>query len=91
VDIDKSLLYTPREGVYIDDTKTDESDRIVSIPESMAAMLTDYKAWQEGQRGAAGDQWRETGFVFTNWKGIPIRPDRLMDIPPRFEPSIRKN
>jgi len=77
VEIDKALLYAPQKGVYIDDTKTEESVRCINIPESMLDALSDYREWQDEQRIAAGDRWEETGFIFTNWQGEVIRPDRL--------------
>jgi integrase len=77
VDINKALLYTPQNGVYIDDTKTEESIRQITITGTMSNMLLDYMQWQNEQRTMAGDQWHKTDFVFTNWNGEPIRPDSI--------------
>jgi integrase len=77
VEINKALLYTPREGVHIDRTKTDESERTVIMSRPVMDMLREYKTWQDKQSKAAGDRWADTGFVFTDWCGRPIRPDRL--------------
>ncbi|MDR1067687.1 MAG: tyrosine-type recombinase/integrase [Clostridiales Family XIII bacterium] len=88
VDISKALLYTPERGVYMDETKTDESIRRLAIHPTVSCALKEYKAWQGEQRELAGDQWQDTNFVFTKWNGTPVRPDTFTSWVRRF---VEKN
>lgn len=58
-------------------TKTKSSQRIINIPADMVTMLKEYRHEQIKQRFALGDQWEETGKVFTNEYGGLLNPDTL--------------
>ena len=77
IDINKSLHYLPERGLYLEDTKTEESSRIIGVPQSTIDLLQSYSTWQKECRLQAGDQWKDDGFVFTTWNGTAIRPDNL--------------
>ena len=79
VDIEKSLItvrrtlqYTPARGEFIDDTKTEQSKRSLKVPDSLMALLREYKASQAQQRLLMGDRWQDTGFLFTRDDGRPM-------------------
>lgn len=77
VNIRKASQYLPGEGIFEKDTKTDSSNRVISLPESTFAMLKKYEAWQSQERLRLGDQWQDTGKVFTQENGLPIHPDSI--------------
>lgn len=71
----KSVLYTKNKGVYEDTTKTKHSKRAVYIPQEMVSLLKSWKIEQYKQRFAIGDQWNDSGKVFTSNDGSVMRPD----------------
>lgn len=77
IQIIQSLQYSKERGIYLEDTKTFSSRRIVSIPEETVALLQEYRRWQLEQRLMLGDMWHGTGFVFTQEDGKPIYPDSI--------------
>lgn len=58
-------------------TKTDHSNRTVSLPGFVVDALREHRYRQADERAAAGDTWQETGLVFTSRRGTPIEPDNL--------------
>ena len=59
----------------LDDTKTENSDRVIVIDEQTAAVL---KAWRKRQleyRMEWGESWVDSGRVFTRENGEPLRPE----------------
>ena len=77
ITVDREVLYSPGKGVYVSDTKTSTSHRIIKAPEYIMQMLKTYKAWQAGERLKAGDKWKDKDFIFCRYTGDPIRPDYL--------------
>ena len=77
VHITKALLYTKNKGVYEDTPKSKQSERVVTIPDDMVKLLRLYRAEQSKQRLAMGDQWQDSGKVFTAANGAPMFPDTL--------------
>lgn len=73
--IRRSLLYVPDRGVFVDDTKTESSKRVIKVPTVAIDLLREYKQWQDELKAELGDMWVESDRVFTNWKGEPQRPD----------------
>ncbi len=71
--IDTGLSYTKETGIYEGETKTGNT-RFVTISDSTAKLLRDYRIWHMEQRFRVGDQWKDTGFVFTRWDGTPENP-----------------
>lgn len=70
INISKSSLYLPDKGIFDDTTKNKSSERVICVPESMMALLADYKKSQENQT-------KYCNKVFTNLKGYPIHPDSI--------------
>ena len=54
--------------------KTPRSRRTVRMPASLVALLRDHHVRQQQLRARAGDEWKETGLVFTTRKGGAIQP-----------------
>lgn len=54
--------------------KTDRANRTVAIPAILAEILTEHRARQQTLRQAAGEDWQETGLVFTTSRGTLIDP-----------------
>lgn len=54
-------------------------DKLVSIPDSLATLLTEYKEVRENEKSAAQEDWTwsEHFFLFTNVNGRPIRTDSI--------------
>ena len=73
IKIDSSLNYLPDRGVYEGETKT-SNIRYISLPKEAVALLKKYRAWQAEQRLAMGDQWEDSGYVFTATNGRPSNP-----------------
>lgn len=76
IKIDRSLNYTPERGVYEGLTKT-ENTRFVTIPAATMALLRRHRAQQAERRLMVGDQWQNSGYVFTRYDGRPQNPGAL--------------
>ncbi|MEU6519360.1 tyrosine-type recombinase/integrase [Streptomyces sp. NPDC046978] len=57
--------------------KTRRSERPVPLPSVCVDALRRRRDFQEAERSAAGDDWQETGLVFTTRRGTPIEPRNL--------------
>lgn len=88
VKINKTVLYSSDLGTYSDTTKTQSSNRIINIPPDMVKLLVQYKAHTAQQRLKLGDQWTDSGKVFTGENGAVINPDTLSTW---FKKFIRRN
>jgi integrase len=63
------------EGVLLSGSvKTDGSERPLPIPPTLAAALKAWRTAQAKEAKAAGDQWANTGLVFTTSNGTAIDP-----------------
>lgn len=60
-----------------DETKTDDSTRVVALPRPCVQALRCHRAHQAAHRLAAGDRWTDSGLVFTTRKGTPIEPRNI--------------
>ena len=52
--------------------KSDTSYRLISIPASVAPILTKHRFVQAGERLFAGDRWRDIGIMFSSSIGTPL-------------------
>ncbi|MFZ3569236.1 tyrosine-type recombinase/integrase [Streptomyces sp. BH097] len=60
------------------ETKTEDSDDFLPLPEVCVKALRMRRAQQTGDRKAAGDAWQDTrGLIFTTKYGTPIEPGNL--------------
>ncbi len=69
--------YVSSIGIYTKDPKTETSNRIISIPESIIKLLKEYKREQLKNRLRLGDKWIETDRLFVQWNGAPMHPDTI--------------
>ena len=74
ISISRSLLYLPEKGVFENDTKTFSSTRVIKVGQDIIDMLSDYSKWQICKANELGDQWIDSGKIFTSWNGKPINP-----------------
>lgn len=58
--------------------KTEHSRRTFTTPASLVAALRVHRDRQAFERAAGGDQWRESGLVFTNTLGGPLEPSNVL-------------
>jgi len=74
INVNKSSLYTPENGMYIKSTKTG-TDRLVSVPESVITIMRKYKLSKDESKLKLGELWnKEETYVFTTFNGNPIFP-----------------
>lgn len=74
IHIRRNSLYLPEIGMYEDTPKTESSDRIVAVSDSVMDMLREFKAEQDKTRELMGDAWEEHNKIFTQFRGKPIHP-----------------
>lgn len=83
IHICRNILYSSDIGIYEDTTKTEQSDRYVTLPIETMELLREYRKWYLLQARMYGDQWHNTGFLFFQEKasnaGKPMHPDTLND------------
>lgn len=60
-----------------DETKTDDSTRVVALPRTCVRALRQHRAQQAADRVGVGDRWTDLGLVFTTRKGTPIEPRNI--------------
>lgn len=88
ISITKASLYLPEYGVFDDSTKNKSSERVIQVPKEMTDLLKLYQKEQNILRLSMGDQWINSGKIFTTQYGAPMHPDTLSDW---FKKFIRKN
>lgn len=79
IHIRRSSLYLAEKGIFEDETKNQTSKRSIKVPDDAIRTLRGFRAWQQQERLKLGDQWEESGRVFTAWNGAPITPTPFQD------------
>ena len=87
VTVRQASQYVSSIGIYTKDPKTETSNRVISIPDSITKLLKDYKRKQLEQRLKLGDKWQNTNRLFVQWDGSPMHPDTIGKW---FKPYIEK-
>ncbi|WP_425565254.1 site-specific integrase [Nonomuraea bangladeshensis] len=59
--------------------KTDSSDREIAVDAESMALLKEHHTRQAKERLAAGEDWAESGFVFSDELGRPLHPQHVTD------------
>ena len=83
VDLDRAVLQVrhslQRVGgeLRLTTPKTRRSKRTVPLLGSCVQALRDHRDAQDREREAAGEDWRDSGQVFTTSVGTPVEPDNL--------------
>jgi integrase len=63
----------------LDDTKTENSVRVIKIDEETAATLKAWRKRQTEKRLEWGEAWVDSGRVFTRENGEPLRPEHVSE------------
>ena len=58
----------------LDDTKSEDSERIITLDKDRAESLKTWRKTQLAERLAWGAEWTDSGRVFTREDGTPLRP-----------------
>jgi integrase len=61
----------------LQDTKTEDSDSVLPLPEVTWLTLLDHQERQKAERARVGDRWRDHGLVFPSEVGTPMEPRNL--------------
>lgn len=77
ITINTNVLYTKDRGVYTDTTKTEASNRVLSIPPELILLLKQYKKEYNENKMLLGDKWQDENFVFVQENGKVMHPDSL--------------
>ncbi|QMU73228.1 tyrosine-type recombinase/integrase [Streptacidiphilus sp. P02-A3a] len=65
-------------GVFEDcPTKTASSARQVALDHHTAHVLAAHRRRQLDERSTAGEHWTDTGYAFTDQRGLPLAPDHV--------------
>lgn len=75
--VQRSSLYMSGVGVFTDETKNESSQRVMKVSDEAIEMLRVFRTAQRKERLRLGDQWQDSGRIFTTWNGAPIRPDTI--------------
>ncbi len=66
--------------LVITEPKTDRARRTVPLSPAVVAMLRRHHTEQKADRLRAGDQWTDSGLVFTTELGGPVDPRNLLRV-----------
>jgi len=75
IDISKAAKYTPAYGSFVGETKSESSDRTITLPAGMMALLDETKKYHDHLAELMGDRWRGVGRIVCNWDGTPLHHD----------------
>ncbi|DAA88427.1 TPA: hypothetical protein CPT87_05055 [Candidatus Gastranaerophilales bacterium HUM_5] len=90
ITIDSNALYTKDRGVYTDTTKTEASNRVISIPAELVVLIKKYKKEYNEIRMLLADKWQNDNFVFVQETGKVMHPDSLTDYCAKFRKKYNK-
>ena len=75
INISKAVKYTPAWGSFVGTTKSESSDRAITLPAGMMALLDETKKHHEQLAQLLGDRWRGVGRIVCSWDGTPLHHD----------------
>lgn len=73
VHVQQSLVRT-KAGLVFQEPKTERSRRSIPLPENAVRELKRWKAWQNGEKLALGEAYRDFNLVFCKETGEPLDP-----------------
>ena len=88
ISIVRTSQYCVEKGIYTDTTKTPESRRSFKVPPNVVDVLKLHQQRQLQLRHKLGDQWLDSGRLFTKWNGSPMSPNTPYQI---FQKILEKN
>lgn len=75
--INQALGYTPDDGLYFKEAKTEESSATLAIPAITVQALKAHRAEQMRRRLRKGDKWHDLDLVCDRGNGQPCHPDSV--------------
>ena len=88
IDINKESIYIRGQGIRDDTPKNQTSRRVIKVSPDVLDVLRLLRTDQNKKRLQVGDQWTNSGKVFTRWNGSPVDPDAISGW---FHGFIQKN
>ncbi|HHY32373.1 MAG TPA: site-specific integrase [Firmicutes bacterium] len=82
--INQTLGYTPEEGIYMKDAKTDGSHATVTIPPITVDALRAHRAERNKRRLKKGEGWKDFDLVCDRGDGAPCHPDSISSWFPKW-------
>ena len=79
VTVERVSLYDPAHGIFTGPPKTARSHRSLKLPVWIFDMVKALRAEQSMRHMELGDQWHESGRLFTKLDGSPARPGDFYD------------
>ena len=67
--ISQNTIYAKGLGAVTKDTKTKNSMRILTMPQALTDILSEYKVWWEHEKTMTGDLWANTDKLFVQYNG----------------------
>lgn len=83
--IEHTVLYTPEDGTYCEDSTKTYQDRLIRLPQETMQLLMEYKSWQIVHKTQLGSRWIDSDYIFTGRFGGPIPPDSISSYISRFQ------
>lgn len=74
--INKARQYISGKGCFEKSTKTNSSNREITLPNNVISLLEEYHTWQNEEQNKLGDLWKGSNKLFTQTDGTPIFPSR---------------
>lgn len=75
--IRQASQYLPDRCIFTKSTKNESSERLISLPDTVIAILRQYKLWQNGVKADLDNLWVDSDRIFTKRNGEPIFPQTL--------------
>lgn len=72
IHIQRNSQYIRKIGIVTGTPKTRRGNRTEAISSDLIVLLKKYHSWQKEERLKTGDQWQNTGRLFTTWNGSAI-------------------
>ena len=75
IDISRTIKYTPIEGSFVGEPKSEAGLRVIALPAGMMTVLREAKAYQEECKRLAPGVWRGEGWIVHAWDGGQLHHD----------------
>lgn len=81
IKIEQASVYTPSTGIIIKETKNQSSNRLITYPIFIEALIKQHRTKQAASKLKLGDKWQGADkdsaedFVFTQWDGKKAHPN----------------
>ena len=85
IKIERTRMVLPGLGIVEDTPKTDESERLVTLPSFMVELLQNLRKYQTECESKMGDDYHDSGYVITSPTGNPSYPRNTYDWFKRFQ------